>query len=79
LDNEKAVALLDKVKQLLAAESFVIDGESKHFYFSAGVTNNLQGSIDQQIALATKYMRRAKDAGGQMIVDDGDEDDDLHD
>ncbi len=77
LDNEKAVALLDKVKQLLAAESFVIDGENKHFYFSAGVTNNLQSSIDQQIALATKYMRRAKDAGGQMIVDDGDEDDDL--
>ena len=79
LDNEKAVALLDKVKQLLGAESVVIDGESKHFYFSAGVTNCLQNSIDQQIALATKYMRRAKDAGGQMIVDDGDEDDDLRD
>ncbi len=77
LDNEKAVALLDKVKQLIGAESFVIDGENKHFYFSAGITNNLQNSIDQQIALAIKYMRRAKDAGGQMIVDDGDEDDDI--
>jgi hypothetical protein len=59
----------------LAAESFVINGKNTYFYFSAGITNNLQNSIDQQIALATKYMRRAKEAGGQMIVDDGDEDD----
>jgi diguanylate cyclase (GGDEF)-like protein len=73
LDNEKAVALLDKVKQLLAAEAIQISGEPQHFSFSAGVTNNLLDTFDQQFAQATRYMYRAKDAGGQMIVDDHDE------
>lgn len=75
LANDKAVALLDKVKQLVAAENVLINGDYQHFYFSAGVTNHLHGSIDAQVAQAIKYMRRAKDAGGQMIVDDRDEDD----
>lgn len=79
LDNEKAVALLDKVKKLLAAEAMVIDGHTEHFSFSAGVSNKLLGSLDQQVAQAIKYMYRAKDAGGQMIVDDGDEDDGVVD
>lgn len=73
LDNEKAVALLDKVKQLLAAQDFQISGEARHFSFSAGVTNHLLDSFDQQFAAAAKHMYRAKDAGGQMIVDDHDD------
>lgn len=78
LDNEKAVAFLDRVKQLLAAENFVINGEATHFYISAGVTNQLAHNFDQQMAQATKYLQRAKAAGGHMIVDDGNdgEDDD---
>jgi len=78
LDNERAVALLNKVKQLLAEEAFIIHGEESHFYFSAGVTNQLHGSFDQQMAQANKYLQRAKEAGGHMIVDDdndGEEDD----
>lgn len=78
LDNERAVALLNKVKELLAAESFIINGEDTHFYFSAGVTNQLHQSFDQQMAQANKYLQRAKEAGGHMIVDDdndGEEDD----
>jgi diguanylate cyclase (GGDEF)-like protein len=71
LDNEKAAALLSKVKQLLAGESCVINGEDMHFYFSAGVTGQLYQSLDQQIAQATTHLRHAKEAGGNMIVDDG--------
>ena len=73
LDNEKAVALLNKVKQIIAAEAFIINGEEMHFSFSAGVTNNLQETFDRQVAQAIKYVQRAKEAGGQMIVDDEDE------
>lgn len=73
LDNEKAGALLSKVKQLLASETYPINGESMRFYFSAGITSKLQQSLDQQIAYATAYLQRAKEAGGNVIVDDGDE------
>lgn len=72
LDHEKAAALLTKVKQLLAAEVYVINGETMHFYFSAGITGQMCQSLDQQIAKANVYLRRAKEAGGNMIVDDGD-------
>lgn len=72
LDHERAAALLSKIKQLLAAEAYAINGESMHFYFSAGVTGQLCQSLDQQIAKANIYLRRAKEAGGNMIVDDGD-------
>jgi diguanylate cyclase (GGDEF)-like protein len=74
LGNEKAAALLSKVKQLLASEEYNINDEAMHFYFSAGITGKLQNSLDEQIAMATTYLRRAKEAGGNMIVDDGDED-----
>lgn len=73
LDHEKAAAFLSKVKQLLAAEPININGESRHIYFSAGVTGQLKNSLDEQITTANEYLRRAKEAGGNMIVDDGDE------
>ncbi|ACE86215.1 response regulator [Cellvibrio japonicus] len=76
LDHEKAVAFLSKVKQLLAAEPLSIQGEMQHFYFSAGVTAHLGSSLDEQIALAIQYLDRAKEAGGNVIVDDGDDDED---
>ncbi len=73
LDHEKAAAFLGKVKQLLAGEAITLNGDARYFYFSAGVTSQLQNSLDQQIAVATEYLQRAKEAGGNMIVDDGDE------
>jgi diguanylate cyclase (GGDEF)-like protein len=72
LDHEKAAALLSKVKQLLASEAYVINGETTHFYFSAGVTSQMCQSLDHQIAKASIHLRHAKEAGGNMIVDDGD-------
>jgi len=74
LDNEKVLSLISKVKQLLASENHMIDNQSVQFIFSAGVTNLLSGSLDQQIAKAILYMQRAKDAGGNMVIGDDDED-----
>ena len=73
LDHEKAAALLARVKQLLAAEEITINGECQHFYFSAGITARLGNSLDEQVAQARQYLQRAKEAGGNMLVDDGDE------
>lgn len=75
LDNEKAAALLSKVKQLLASDAFQINGQGQHLSVSIGLTNQLCGSLDQQLARAISYLQRAKEAGGSMLVDDGDEED----
>ncbi len=74
LDHEKAASFLARVKQLVAAESYLIDGVESHFYFSAGICDQLNQSLDQQVAQANLYLQRAKEAGGNMIVDDGDDD-----
>jgi len=75
LDNEKVLALITKVKQLFATETLSIQGEEFHFSFSAGVTNMLGISLDQQVAKALMLMMRAKDAGGNMVIGDDDEED----
>jgi diguanylate cyclase (GGDEF)-like protein len=74
LDNEKVLSLISKVKQLLATENIVIDNQKMHFTFSAGVTNQLGQGLDQQIARAITYMKRAKEAGGNMVIGDDDDD-----
>lgn len=73
LDNEKVLSLISKVKQLLAAENILIDNQKMHFTFSAGVTNQLGQGLDQQMARAITYMKRAKEAGGNMVIGDDDE------
>ena len=75
LDNEKAAALLAKVKQLLASEAIEVDGQALYLSVSMGLTNQLGESLDAQLARAITYLHRAKEAGGSMLVDDGDEED----
>ncbi len=77
LDNEKAVAFISRVRQILSTEACVINGEDQHFYFSAGVTNQPLSGIDEQIKKATKLVRLAKESGGSMVL--GDEDDEEED
>jgi diguanylate cyclase (GGDEF)-like protein len=70
LDNEKAVSLISKVRQLVAAETININGQNYNFSFSAGVMCKLGESVDEQLAHAAKLLVLAKEAGGNMIVDD---------
>jgi len=74
LDNEKAVSLISRVRQLLSAEECIINGEAKRLYFSAGVSNKTHGGVDQQIKLATHLLKLGKEAGGNMVLGDDDED-----
>jgi diguanylate cyclase (GGDEF)-like protein len=74
MDNEKVLSLISKVKQLFSAEKIIVNDQTLQFTFSAGVTNLLAQSLDQQIAKAILYMQRAKDAGGNIVIGDDDED-----
>ncbi len=74
-DNEKAIALISRVRQLLSAEACVVRGESKHFCFSAGVCNVMKDGVDAQIKSATHLLRLAKEAGGNMVLGDEDAND----
>lgn len=70
LDHEKAASFLAKVKQLLASENYTINELQTHFYFSAGICDQLHQNLDQQLNQANLYLQRAKEAGGNVIVDD---------
>jgi diguanylate cyclase (GGDEF)-like protein len=77
LDNEKAVSLISRVRQLLSAETCTIKGEPKRISFSAGVSNKNEDGIDHQISSATHLLRLGKETGGNMVL--GDEDADIED
>jgi diguanylate cyclase (GGDEF)-like protein len=75
IDNEKAIALLSRVRQLLSKEVCVVQGESLQFNFSIGVTNRCELGIDGQVKQATKLLRLAKESGGNMVLGDEDDED----
>lgn len=70
LDNEKAVSFISQVRQLVAAETIQVNDQLLNFSFSAGVTCRPGQSLDEQIDYAKALLRLAKEAGGNMIVDD---------
>jgi diguanylate cyclase (GGDEF)-like protein len=74
-DNEKAVALISRVRQLLSSEECIINGEPKRLFFSAGVSNYMQEGVDQQIKNASHLLRLGKEAGGNMVLGDDDAND----
>ena len=73
LDNEKAVSLISKIRQLVAAAPVVVLGESFCCNFSAGVTNQISTSIDEQLNQAIKFLQLAKESSGGMVVGDDEE------
>ncbi len=74
LDNEKAITLLSTVREWVARDPITIAGDDIYVTFSGGVTNKLAGNLDAQISLASEYLKRAKDAGRNLIIGDDDED-----
>jgi len=75
LDNEKAVSLVSRVRQLLSSEELIINGGAEQLYVCAGISNNMQGGIDQQIKSATHLLQLGKEAGGNMVLGDEDAND----
>lgn len=71
LDNEKAAAYLDKVRAIVASTPISIgNDETVYVSFSAGVSNELSTSLDDQLNIADEHLCRAKDAGRNLVIGD---------
>jgi len=75
LDNEKALSLISKVRQIVVSTPVVYNEEEIFFTFSAGITNRLKASLDEQINWADVLLYRAKEAGRDILIGDDDEED----
>lgn len=73
LQAEKAAAFLGRVKQLIAASPITLDNNVHYVSFSAGISDKTHERVDKQLAEAQQYLQRAKEAGGNMIVDSGED------
>lgn len=70
LSNEKAVSYVEKVRQIISSEHFVIDDADVSLTYTAGVSNVLGESIDDLMLSATKCLKRASNAGGDLVFGD---------
>jgi diguanylate cyclase (GGDEF)-like protein len=70
LDNEKALAFIDKLRDIVASNPVYAGSEVVPITFSAGVSNQLQGNLDEQLNVADGYLYRAKEAGRNLVVGD---------
>ncbi|MBX2857018.1 MAG: response regulator [Cellvibrionaceae bacterium] len=70
LDNERAVAFVDKVRQMVLQEVFDVGTERTRLSFSAGVSNTKGDSLDEMLACAKSCLMRAYDAGGDLVMGD---------
>lgn len=70
LDNEKAVAYVNRVREITSSEKFVTEEAELSITFTAGVSNLLGDSVDDLVHEAERCLRRAKNAGGDLVIGD---------
>ncbi|MBX2807461.1 MAG: response regulator [Cellvibrionaceae bacterium] len=74
LSNPQAVTLIDKIRLIISREAFVTADNNKVFIScSGGVSNRLGERLQDQIAQAELYMRRAKQAGKNIVFGEDEE------
>lgn len=71
LDNLKAVAFVEKVRELLGNTFIDIGTKEVSLSYSAGVSNALGNNLAELLDNATLALQRARDAGGDLVVGDG--------
>jgi len=67
LDNEKAVALVERVRQILAGMPISVGEGTVNVTFSAGVSNLTDGNLENLVYNAAQCLGRAKEAGGALV------------
>ena len=77
LDNQKAMILIDKIRTIIASETFAINGTAYSVTCSGGVSNKLGECLQDQIAVAGTYLQRAKEAGKNFVIAEDDEGDEF--
>ncbi|WP_045857244.1 diguanylate cyclase [Teredinibacter purpureus] len=72
LNNEKAVAFVDRIREIVASSPQRLGAEEASITFSAGVSSLLGDSIDDMLFSAGACLHRAKDTGGDIVIGDDD-------
>ncbi|MCM2679318.1 diguanylate cyclase [Echinimonas agarilytica] len=67
LDNDKALTLVNGLRQALVAQAIEWDGKQFHVSFSGGVITDSEGSVDHLYNRADEMLYRAKEAGRNMV------------
>jgi diguanylate cyclase (GGDEF)-like protein len=72
LNNDQALTLLDRFRELIQQTSIPIDHEDEYITIkiSIGVTNLHHDSFEQQINCADQLLYRAKEAGRNIVIGD---------
>lgn len=70
LSNEKAVAFVDKVRQILGSDPIDINGYEVSVTFTSGVSSVMCDSVEELIASASTCLLRATEAGGDLVFGD---------
>lgn len=70
LSNEKALAYVEKVRQIFCTRTIEFGGGSIQFTYTAGVTSIPTGSIEEFIDNAEFCLNRAHEAGGDLVFGD---------
>jgi len=75
LDEEKALEFVNRVRELLHKDSLEFGGEKVGITISAGVSGCVAGCLDDLLSKARVSMKRAKEAGGDLVMGDDDAED----
>lgn len=70
LDNRKAVAFVEKVRQLVSSQPIDLPSAEVSVTISAGVSNIPNVNLDGLIKSAVSCLERAKEAGGDLVFGD---------
>lgn len=70
LDNSKAVAFTDRLRELVAAEPLLLGEQPLPVTFSAGVCAQPCNSFDELLSRADRALHKAKAAGRNRVVGD---------
>lgn len=70
LSNDKAIAYLDRIRSIISGEDFGTQEYPCRLSFSAGVSNLLGERINDQIKSAESNLKRAKEAGKNIVLGD---------
>lgn len=70
LNNEQAYTLIDKFRALFSTHSIDVGDESLHLTLSGGISNQLGASFDEQLKGCEALLRRAREAGKNIVMAD---------
>ena len=78
LDGDKALTLMDKVRAIIGKEDFPTgQGDAQYVTCSIGVSDRLGDNLQDQILFAETAMKRAKEAGKNIVfLDEGNDESD---